>query len=349
MSIKKVSDYHYLIVGGTTKAATTSLYTYLTDHPSICGATYKETRFFLDTEYPLPSKYRFKGDVTEYNELFTHCHDEQIRLDTTPDYLYCSSALERIAEYLPNVKLIFSLREPISRLISWYRFARQIGKLPQSMDFDQYVDQLFNYKDIEKELPSQNGNSQGDLSESVDINPADKTKTIQEGPTSEQHWLALKQGCYATYLKKYIERFGYNRIHSLFYEDLATEPLHVLHGICDFAVIDKTFFNDYTFKVTNRTESMRNTELHQKYRALRFKVRKWTHNKPFIHNTFRSMRRTIEPLYLRINTRSDEKITVSQENQKRLIDYYKQDVSDLQVLIGKQPPWQQYFTENSHE
>lgn len=347
MSIKKVSDYHYLIVGGTTKAATTSLYTYLADHPSICGATYKETRFFLDTEYPLPSKYRFKGDVTEYNELFTHCPDEQIRLDTTPDYLYCSSALERIAEYLPNVKLIFSLREPISRLISWYRFARQIGKLPKSLSFDEYVDQLFEYEKFGQKQLSQNGHSQDDLTECGDINTVDKTKP--EGFKFEQHWLALEQGCYATYLKKYIERIGYNKIHTLFYEVLAAEPLCVLHEICDFVVIDKNFFNDYTFKVTNRTESMRNTELHQKYRALRFKVRKWTHNKPFIHKTFRSVRKTIEPLYLRINTRSDEKIKVSQETQNRLIEYYKQDVSELQDLIGKQPPWQQLFTENSHE
>ena len=322
MSTKKVSDYHYLIVGGTTKAATTSLYTYLADHPSICGATYKETRFFLDTEYPLPSKYRFKGDVAEYNELFIHCHEEQIRLDTTPDYLYCSSALERIAEYLPHAKLIFSLREPISRLISWYRFARQISKLPQNMSFDHYVDQLLNHQDLGQK---------------------------QQSRKPEQHWLALNQGCYATYLNKYIEQFGYTRIHTLFYEDLATDPLNVLRGICEFAEIENNFFDGYTFKVTNRTETMKNTELHQKYRALRFSVRKWTHNKPLIHKTFRTVRKTIEPLYLRLNTRTDEGITVSTEIQRRLIDYYKDDVSELHTLIDKQPPWQLFFTENSHE
>lgn len=322
MSKKNVSDFHYLIVGGTTKAATTSLYTYLVDHPAICGATYKETRFFLDTEYPLPSKYRFKGDISEYNDLFTHCQDDQIRLDTTPDYLYCPSALERIAEYLPNVKLIFSLREPISRLISWYRFARQISKLPQDMSFDHYVDQLFNHQNLEQK---------------------------QEITRPEQHWLALKQGCYATYLKKYIEKFGNNRIHTLFYEDLATDPLNVLRGICEFAEIENDFFDDYTFKVTNRTETMKNTELHQKYRALRFSVRKWTHNKPLIHKTFRTVRRTIEPLYLRLNTRTDKGITVSREIQRRLIDYYKDDVSELHTLIDKQPPWQPFFKESSNE
>ena len=35
--MKNVRDYHYLIVGGTTKAATTSLFTYLADHPAVCA------------------------------------------------------------------------------------------------------------------------------------------------------------------------------------------------------------------------------------------------------------------------------------------------------------------------
>ena len=33
-----------------------------------------------------------------------------------------------------------------------------------------------------------------------------------------------------------------------------------------FAGIDANFYNDYAFKVTNRSENMRNSELHRKYR-----------------------------------------------------------------------------------
>ena len=127
------------------KAATTSLFAYLTDHPAICAATYKETRFFLSSDYPLPSKYRYTGDAEEYADLFPNCDETQLRMESTPDYLYCEKARERIAEFLPRAKLIFSLREPISRLISWYRFAKQIGKLPQTLNFDAYVESLFAY------------------------------------------------------------------------------------------------------------------------------------------------------------------------------------------------------------
>ena len=348
-SNKKVSDYHYLIVGGTTKAATTSLFTYLADHPSICGATYKETRFFLGKDYPLPSKYRYKGDLEEYNQLFPQCDIEQIRLDSTPDYLHCPYALERIAEYLPRTKLVFSLREPISRLTSWYRFARQIGKLPQSVSFDEYVDKLFNIIDLEQDNGAKIRSLQGEIPQANERNATNDEKFIHENSKSGQHWLTLQQGCYASYLKKYIERFGNDRIHILFYEDLAAEPFQVLVELCQFAEIDQTFYENYSFNVTNRTETMRSSELHQKYRELRFQVRKWTHNKPIIHRSFRAMRRAVEPLYLRLNTRRDESFLVSLKTQRRLVGYFKQDVDELQELIGKQPPWQPFFSDSTHE
>lgn len=315
-STKTVSDYQYLIVGGTTKAATTSLFSYLADHPSVCAASYKETRFFLDADYPLPSKFRFKGDVEEYSLLFSECDDSQIRLESTPDYLYCPSALERIPKFLPNAKLVFSLREPISRLISWYRFAIQIGKLPKNLSFDGYAERLFAIE----------GATQSN-----------------ENTDHEQFMRVLQQGCYAGYLKNYLERFGSDRIHTLFYEDLAENPLKVLKGLCHFADLESDFYENYTFKVTNRTETMRSSEFHQKYRSFRFLVRRWTHNKPIIHKPLRVMKRAIEPLYLRLNTRSDENVSVSERTQNRLVEYYKPDVDALTELIGKQPPWKPFL------
>lgn len=303
-STKRVGDYQYLIVGGTTKAATTSLYTYLADHPGICAATYKETRFFLSTDYPLPSKYRYKGDVEAYNRLFPNADEKRVRVESTPDYLYCDKARERIAASLPHAKLAFSLREPISRLISWYRFGKQIGKLPETLSFDAYVDLLF-----------------------------------APGQQEEQYLQTLQQGCYTTYLEPYFNLFGPARIHILFYEELAAHPLNVMTDLCNFVGIDADFYEDYAFKVTNRSENMRNSELHRKYRDFRFRLRQWTHNKPIIHTPLRTIRKTIEPLYLRLNTQPDKTIQISEETQRRLTDYYKSDLHALSGLIGKPLPW----------
>ena len=306
--MKNVGDYNYLIVGGTTKAATTSLFAYLADHPAICAATYKETRFFLSNDYPLPSKYRYKGELEEYASLFPNCDETQLRMESTPDYLYCEKARERIAEFLPHAKLVFSLREPISRLISWYRFAKQIDKLSQNVSFDTYVELLF-------------------------------ASLERNGAVETQHLQTLQQGCYTVYLKPYFNQFGPARIHTLFYEELAAQPVSVMASLCNFAGIDADFYSGYTFKVTNRTEKMRNSELHQKYRDFRFRLRQWTHNKPIIHNPLRTIRRTIEPLYLRLNTQPDKEIQLSKETQHRLVDYYQRDIDTLTELIGRPLPW----------
>lgn len=326
-SNKLISEYQYLIIGGTTKAATTSLFSYLGDHPSICAASYKETRFFLSKDYPLPSKYRYNGDVEEYNFLFSQCEENQLRLESTPDYLYCSSALENIGELLPNAKLIFSLREPISRIISWYRFAVQIGRLPNSLSIDEYVEQLF---EIAEGMQNDNTTQEYDANSKEDIEHA-------------QFMQVLSQGRYAIYLKDYIDHIGKDRIHTILYEDLSKYPLNVMKDLCQFAELDSTFFDDYTFQVTNRTETMRNPDFHQKYRSLRFQVRRWTHNKPVIHKTLRAMRRGFEPLYMRLNTRSTERVTLSENTQKRLVDYYKQDVDELAELLDKQLPWEPFI------
>lgn len=325
-STKTVKEYQYLIIGGTTKAATTSLFSYLSDHPSISAASYKETRFFLSSDYPLPSKYRFNGDVEKYNLLFSDSQDNQIRLESTPDYLYCSSALERISELLPNAKLVFSLREPISRLVSWYRFAIQIGRLPNSLSIDEYVERLFEIAD---------GKQGFDHTQQFGVDS-------KRNSDQAQFMQVLPQGRYTTYLKCYLDRLGNNRVHTFFYEDLSINPLDVMKDLCEFADLDSTFFNDYIFQVTNRTETMRNPEFHQKYRSFRFRVRRWTHNKPVIHKTLQAMRRGFEPLYLRLNTRSAESVTLSDDTQKRLVDYYRPDVDDLALLLGKQPPWKPF-------
>lgn len=325
-STKKVGDYNYLIVGGTTKAATTSLFTYLADHPAICPASYKETRFFLNKDYPLPSKYRFNGDVEEYNQLYLECSDSQIRLESTPDYIYCQSARERIESYLPNAKLIFSLRDPISRLISWYRFAKQINKLPQSLCFDEYVQQLFKVEGLKMR-------SENDFQK--EINP-------EENVVQEQFMQTLQQGCYAAYIEPYLKCFSSNRIHIIFYESLSEQPLNVIKEICCFANINHNVYENYTFKVTNPTQAMRSSTFHQKYRTFRFQLRRRTHNIPVIHNTLRNLRHAIEPLYLRLNTRTNQKVVVSPKTQTRLVEYYKQDVQKLKKLIGKEPPWKAF-------
>ncbi|MBC8120512.1 MAG: sulfotransferase domain-containing protein [Gemmatimonadaceae bacterium] len=302
----KSDDHLYLIIGGTTKAATTSLFAYLKEHPQVCGANIKETRFFLDSDYPLPSKYRLEDGLAKYEEFFCECQDTRVRLEATPDYLYSSVTPKSLQDSLPAVKLVFILREPTSRIISWYTFAQQIGQLSQDITLDEYVNQQLQ----------------------------------NDSPKTKQHLRALEQGRYYTYLRPYLEVFGKENIHIILYEDLSKDPASVLDALCKFVGIDSKFYTGYDFKVFNSTQAMKNPGLHQMYTRVRFKMRNFVHNQAGIRTALRTMRAAFEPLYLRLNAQPLEKPEFSPAVKAMLNDYYKQENQALSELLGRPIPWQ---------
>ncbi len=309
MTTLRVQDHSYLIIGGTTKAATTSLFSYLAAHPQICAANLKETRFFLDADYPLSSKYRFEDGLDKYEEFFSHSSPTNFfRLEATPDYLYSPGTAQRINESLPHTKLVFILREPISRLISWYRFAQQIGQIPQNYAFETYVQEQW--------------------------------QAIEQGLQRPQHMRALEQGRYSVYLQSYFELFGYDNVYVTFQEDLAKDPKSVVQAICCFAGIASSLYENYEFKIINSTQAMKNSKLHSRYVNLRFRLRKYLHNRVIIRKILRQFRLLIEPAYYRLNTQDTEAFQISDSTKTFLEDYYKHDVNTLQNLLSKPAPWQ---------
>jgi sulfotransferase family protein len=306
VALDTVKNARYLIIGGTTKAATTSLFFYLKEHPQVCAANWKEVRFFLDDAYPLKSKYRLADGLEKYADFYAHCSGNKLRVEATPDYLYSAGTPCKIQDALPRVKFLFILREPVSRLISWYRFAKQNDDIASDVSFAEYVRQLVR--------------DEG-----------------QEG--RPQHMLALEQGRYARCLKSYFEVFGRERLHVAFYEEFQQGPAAVLEDICLFAGIEPGFYKDFDFKVYNKTETMRHPLVHKMYIGLRFHVRKFTHNKPLIHGSLGRLRQLCEPFYLKLNTRADEHTAVSPATARFLKDYYAEEISALPGLLDRKVPW----------
>jgi len=111
-----------LIIPGVQKAATSSLYHYLVQHPSIVGGNVKEVHFFdLDS--------KFSGGKKWYKQQFPHANE--YILDATPNYLYEQHIPIRIKATLgENVRFIIVLRDPVSRCFSAWNMYRQIAKEP---------------------------------------------------------------------------------------------------------------------------------------------------------------------------------------------------------------------------
>lgn len=103
----------FLVIGAM-KAGTTGLWEYLHDHPSIFLAP-KEPDFF---------SFRYERGLGWYEAMFDGSEAMPVRGDVSPSYTACTvNVMERIATTLPDVRLVYSLRDPVERTKAHYLHA----------------------------------------------------------------------------------------------------------------------------------------------------------------------------------------------------------------------------------
>ena len=106
-----------LFVAGVPRAGTSSLWSYLDQHPQIFMSRLKEPHFFTD------KKPRFLPSVSDegaYLRLFDGAAPGQLRGEATPTYLANADAPVRIARVSPEARIVVVLRNPVNRAYSSY-------------------------------------------------------------------------------------------------------------------------------------------------------------------------------------------------------------------------------------
>ena len=109
---------------GAQKCASTWLHHMLEAHPQVSVPAVKEVDFF---------SYRYDRGFQWYERRFVEGHAAQTaplaRGEISPSY-FCEPAVpERVVAYLPEAKIIVSLREPVQRALSNHRHEIRIGHL----------------------------------------------------------------------------------------------------------------------------------------------------------------------------------------------------------------------------
>lgn len=120
------------IVGGAIKGGTTSLNYYLRQHPDVFMSPFKEPRYFA---YEPDNPGHVEGDglrfpiktLEEYAALFDEASDHKAVGETSPHYLRSPQAPQLIKDTIPDVRLIFSLRDPVKRAYSSYWHRVRLG------------------------------------------------------------------------------------------------------------------------------------------------------------------------------------------------------------------------------
>jgi hypothetical protein len=126
-----------LFIVGVTRAGTTSLFSYLGQHPEICPSRVKEPHFFshlrTGSEPRIP--------LREYRGYFNHCGAAKLRMEATPVYFFGGRPLiQGLVEMIPDARALVSLRNPAERIWSNYRYKWARGEIDRDLSFDKFVD-----------------------------------------------------------------------------------------------------------------------------------------------------------------------------------------------------------------
>jgi len=106
-----------LFIIGAAKSGTTSMHAYLEQHPDVFMSNPKEPGFFT------PEVIYYPKDLAWYLGLFADAGDARVVGESSTHYTKVpvySCVADRVAEFSPNARIVYLMRDPIDRAISHY-------------------------------------------------------------------------------------------------------------------------------------------------------------------------------------------------------------------------------------
>ena len=198
--LQRVVCSPFFIIIGAQKSGTTSMFSYLGQHPQVKLPSEKEMNFF-GTPWPPNRNHPRLESLSHYTynylssfPLLTASYDQNYSLpslyvygEASPDYLVSRPCvLHNMMRFAPNMRVIVSLRDPIARAVSAYENKRADGTVHKHLVRDMYKtwtvdkrkDDLFLiHKGMKHKVPSL---------ESLIVR--DLNRTISESPDQALHF-----------------------------------------------------------------------------------------------------------------------------------------------------------------
>jgi hypothetical protein len=216
-----------LIIGGVNKAGTTSLFTYLAKHPDVCASTIKETHYFLPVAFgnPLPP-------IESYAAYFAGHNGERYRMEASPRYIFGGAKLAKvISEVLGPIRVVFLFRDPVERLISYFKHMSTAGELPRGLSVSEYA--IRGLEDLPTALAAAEGRPLNVYGVNIFVR-------------------GIAQGFYADYLEEWQAAFpGFIKV--CFFEDLKKNPGTVVRNLCQWLDLNHSVYDSDEFTHENRS------------------------------------------------------------------------------------------------
>jgi hypothetical protein len=215
-----------LIIAGVNKAATTSLFMYLSAHPQICSSRIKETQYFLPLRYGINEL----SPIDDYWQQFSHCIGADYILESTAGYFYGGEKLARaIQDILGRVKIVLIFRDPITRMFSFFKFQKSMLEIDKSITFSKYIE----------------------MCESM--SPEERNKRA-----NNVYW-GIDGGFYSKYLPGWYSVFGEDNLKIFFFENFIADPLSQLTTLCKWLDLEhEDYIKNLETSIENKTQNYRN-------------------------------------------------------------------------------------------
>lgn len=277
------------IIIGAMRAGTTSLHNYFQHHPQVSMSHEKEPDYF--------TAFKYARGVDWYLKQFDI--DRMRRGEASPNYAKVDvfpGVPERIYRDLPDVKLVYVVRDPVKRFVSQYDHMAARG-------FD---------------LPDP-----GTLCRSEPPLPSDPIRLTLKEPY--QHILSVS--CYARQLKAYLEYFPLEQIRIVEFEQLKREPDTVLRELQAFLGLDP--LGAATLPSLNRSKELTSVPQPILRSARDTRFGNWVRDRMSLETRDRLKRLIAAPF-------PDGKRPFPEEAIQRIREELAEDVAEFRTITGLQ-------------
>jgi hypothetical protein len=202
------------IIVGVMKGGTSSLYTYLLQHPQVLPAFQKEVHFF-DLNYQRGINW-YRAHFATHRERSRQRHSKRfVTGEASPYYCFHPHAIRRIAEVVPAAKLILLLRNPVERARSHYHHQVRQGRETLSLELALAQESVRLKGEIDRMLEDESYYSY-----------------------NHQHYSYSARGVYVDQLKQVEKYFSPDRILILHSQDLFREVQKTYDQVLQFLGLD---------------------------------------------------------------------------------------------------------------
>jgi hypothetical protein len=288
----------FLIVGPP-KCASTSLHYFMGQHPDIFTTRIKEPHFFND---------HYEKGIEFYAHYFKEAKNVSASCEATPTYAFLPFVADRIKRHFPDIKLIFTFRNPVERAFSNWLMLWDAG--------------------IEK----------ADFREAIEINLRQLKYISWEGEDAAKQWISrphsiargekwlrtyVEGSMYAQMMRQYRRRFSNEQIKYIFLEDLQHNFDNTLSDLFHFVGVSTDF------KISNKNEQ--NFYYDRKYYRLLIKI-------VGIHKARQLAKRLpkgIKNVFKQKKGQVKIKPALKIEDRQYMYNIFKSDIEDLEKLTAR--------------